>query len=202
MGALILKTAFVLKIIANRSWALIRFKLLLRASLIAWSTLVSPCYAAAANETLEDEVKAAYLYKFSAYVDWPSGAFDSANSPFKLCVLGGNEHFNTTLKKVVQGESVNGRTIEFHEVNTLEKDPGCHILYIGTADSQRSATLINTVRGSNVLTVSDSPSQGIIGFILTNNRLRFNIDDAAAAENGLTISSRLLKLALNVKKRE
>ncbi len=201
MKTLILKRVFVLKIIVSWLSNLISLKLLFKFSLIAWATLAFPCHAAAANETLEDEVKAAYLYKFSSYVDWPSGAFDSANSPFKLCVLGGNERFNATLKKIVQGESVNGRTIEVNQVNTLEKDPGCHILYIGIIDPQQSAVLIDSVRGSNVLTVSDNAYQGIIGFTITNNRLRFNINDAAAAENGLIISSRLLKLAVNVKKR-
>ena len=170
--------------------------------LITLAIMVSPCHAAIADESLEDGVKAAYLYKFSSYVDWPSTAFASPTSPFTVCLLGSSDHFNNTLKKVIQGESVNGRKIVVNEVQALVKDTGCHILYIGISDSQRSAALLDNVRGSNVLTVSDNASRGIIGFTITNNRLRFNIDDAAAAENGLVISSRLLSLAINVKRRE
>lgn len=164
--------------------------------------MVSPCHAAIADESLEDGVKAAYLYKFSSYVDWPSTAFASPTSPFTVCLVGSSDHFNSTLKKVIQGESINGRKIVVNEVQALVKETGCHILYIGISDSQRSAALLDNVRGSNVLTVSDNASQGIIGFTITNNRLRFNIDDAAAAENGLVISSRLLSLAINVRRRE
>lgn len=152
---------------------------------------------------MEEGIKAAYLYKFSSYVDWPSTAFTSPTSPFTLCLLGSSEHFNSTLKKVVQGKSVNGRKIVVSEIHALEnKEARCHILYIGTTDSQRSAAAIDNVRGCNILTVSDIPSQGIIGFTINNNRLRFNINDSAAAENGLVISSRLLSLAINVKRRE
>ncbi len=135
-------------------------------------------------------------------MDWPSTAFTSITSPFTVCLLGSSDHFNSTLKKIVQEESVNGRKIVVSEIRTLEREAGCHILYIGTTDPQRSAAFIDSVRGSNVLTVSDNASQGIIGFTITNNRLRFNIDAVAAAENGLVISSRLLSLAVNVKRRE
>lgn len=197
---LILKLVFNWKL----NYGLYRHSIILRlkALPIALIMLLFPYHLAIADETLEDGVKAAYLYKFSSYVDWPTSAFTTPNSSFELCLLGSSDRFNATLKKIIQGESVNGRKIVLHEITNLEKYPSCHILYIGTNDPQRSAEMIDTVRGSHVLTVSDNASQGIIGFTISNNRLRFNIDDAAAAENGLTISSQLLKLAVNVKKRE
>jgi len=188
------------KLIASFSWNSV--SLGVKAVSMALTIAVFPCHAALADESLEDGIKAAYLYKFSSYVDWPATAFTSTTSPFTVCLLGSSDHFNSTLRKIVQEESVNGRKIVVNEIRTLEREAGCHILYIGTTDPQRSAAFIDSVRGSNVLTVSDNASQGIIGFTITNNRLRFNIDAVAAGENGLVISSRLLSLAVNVKRRE
>lgn len=161
-----------------------------------------PYPVAHAEESIEDGIKAAYLYKFSAYVDWPAEAFTSVASPFNLCVFGSSAQFNQTLKKLVLTESVNGRKIVVNEIGTLDKESACHMLYISKLDAQRTASLIENVRGTHMLTVSDHAEQGVIGFVVVNNRLRFNIDDAAAAENGLVISSRLLRLAVNVKRRE
>lgn len=162
---------------------------------------VFPSQAAIADESLEQKVKAAFLYKFSAYVDWPSHAFASATSPFSVCVVDSNPDFNSTLEKMVSGEKVNGRPVVVRQVNMAEEEAGCHILYIGSSDPQRAAQAVEAVRGNNTLTVSEDASQGIIGFLVADNRVRFNINDEAAAENGLVISSKLLDLAVNVKRR-
>lgn len=168
----------------------------------AMATVVMPTQAAIADETLEYQIKATFLYKFGAYVNWPENAFDSPTSPLALCILGGNEPLNTTLRKLAQEEQVNGHPIEVREMQTPEPEADCHILYTGTIDPQSAAQIMEAVRGRHVLTVSDNPSQGIIGFLIADNRVRFNIDDAAAAENGLIISSKLLSLAVNVKQRD
>lgn len=160
---------------------------------------------AAADESLESAVKAAFLFKFGAYVEWPATAFISPTSPMHLCVMGGGDAFIATLEKVVGTEHINGRTVVVRSLKTVERDSGCHIIYIGVAEAQRSAQAIEATRGSNVLTVSDAGGSrsgaGIIDFVIVNNRVRFDIDDEAAAQNGLVISSKLLSLALNVKRR-
>lgn len=156
---------------------------------------------AIADESLEYGVKAAFLTKFGSYVEWPETAFASPTSPFNLCLTGSADQFGSTLEKVLSGESINGRGVVIRRINTVERNAGCHILYIGASESQRAAQIIESVRGNNVLTVGDGGSNGIIDFVVTNNRVRFNIDDEAAAQNGLVISSRLLSLALNVKRR-
>lgn len=156
---------------------------------------------AVADESLEYGVKAAFLSKFGSYVEWPATAFSSPTSPLNLCLAGNVDQFGPTLEKVIGGENINGRGVVVRRIKTVERNAGCHILYIGTSESQRSAQIVETVRGNNVLTVSDGGSNGIIDFVITNNRVRFNIDDEAAAQNGLVISSRLLSLALNVKRR-
>ncbi len=156
---------------------------------------------AVADESVEYGVKAAFLSKFGSYVEWPATAFISPTSPFNLCLTGSADQFGSTLEKVIGGESINGRSVVIRQIKTVERNAGCHILYIGASESQRAAQIIESVRGNNVLTVSDSGSNGIIDFVITNNRVRFNIDDEAAAQNGLVVSSRLLSLALNVKRR-
>lgn len=171
------------------------------AVLIVLATIVLPCHAAITDKSLEYGVKAAFLYKFSAYIEWPATAFVSPTSPFSLCLVDSNDQFNATLAKVVYGEKVNGRTVVVRQLNTLENEPGCHILYIGTSDPQRAAEAIEAARGSNTLTVCDNASLGIIDFLVADNHVRFNIDDAAAAQNGLVISSKLLSLAVSVKRR-
>ena len=171
------------------------------AMLIVLATIALPCNAAIADKSLEYGVKAAFLYKFSAYVDWPATAFVSPTSPFSVCLVDSSDQFNSTLTKVVNGEKVKGRTVVVRQINNLEDESSCHILYIGTSDAERAAEAIEATRGSNTLTVSDNASLGIIDFLITDNHVRFNIDDAAAAQNGLVISSKLLSLAVNVKRR-
>lgn len=154
-----------------------------------------------ADESLEYNVKAAFLYKFGSYVEWPATAFATATSPLNVCVIGTAEPFISTLEKVVSTESINGRNVVVRPVKTVVKENGCHILYIDASENSRAAEITESIRGSSVLTVSNEGSSGIIDFVIANNRVRFNIDDEAAAQNGLTISSKLLSVALKVKKR-
>ena len=170
---------------------------------VALSAIVIPSQAAAiADQSIEQRVKAAFLYKFGGYVEWPPTAFATPDTPFTLCVLKSDPEFNATLEKMVQKENVQGRSIAVQELQTPEDEAGCHILYIGVADPQYSSEVIEAVRGRSVLTVSESASQGIIGFLVADNRVRFNINEKEAAENGLVISSKLLDLAVNVTRRE
>jgi hypothetical protein len=171
--------------------------------LILLSCVLLPCKAAMADDSLEYGVKAAFLYKFSFYVEWPATAFTTPTSPVNLCIAGGDP-FGPALEKVASGESVNGHNVVVRRIKKVDRDAGCHILYISADEAQRSAQIMETVRGSNMLTVSDAGgagATGIIDFVIVNNRVRFNIDDEAAAQNGLGISSKLMSLALNVKRR-
>ncbi len=156
---------------------------------------------ARADEPLEYDVKAAFLYKFGAYVEWPSAAFEPPSSPLTLCVLGSNDEFISILEKVAGTESINTRSVIVKPIKMVEPNLGCQIVYIDTTEKQRISQAIETLRGSNVLTVSNGGSAGIINFVISDNRVRFNIDDDAAAQNGLIISSKLLSVALKVKKR-
>lgn len=161
--------------------------------------------SALAADSMEYGVKAAFLTKFGSYVEWPATAFISPASSLHVCVLGGDDPFVATLEKIAGTEHINGRSVVVRRLKTVERDTGCHILYIGGTEAQRGAQVIESLRGTNVLTVTDAGGSrqgaGIIDFVIVNNRVRFDIDDEAAAQNGLVISSKLMSLALNVKRR-
>lgn len=161
-----------------------------------------PCPVMAGEaDSLEYAVKAAYLYKFAGYVEWPATAFASANSPVTVCIAG-DDPFGATLDTAVRGQRIADRQVVVRRLKSIERDSGCQILFVGGADPQR-AQMLAVVRGSSVLTVTDSrepgATVGIINFVIRDNRVRFNIDEEGAAQSGLSISSKLLKLALNLR---
>lgn len=169
---------------------------------LSWASISVPAQTLAAeNGSLEYAVKAAYLYKFGNFVEWPASAFENSSSAVNLCVAG-DDPFGDTLDKAVEGQHIGDRLIRVRRLKTVTRDSGCQILYVGGSDSERVAQMLNAVRGTSVLTVTDaadtSPSQSVIGFVIKDDHVRFNIDAHAAAINGLTISSKLLGLALYV----
>ena len=174
------------------------------AVLAALSIALAPGGATAADESLEYAVKAAVLYKFGFFVEWPATAFSSSTSPFRLCIVG-EDPFGSILDKAVSGQQVGARSIEVRRLKAVGRDSGCQILYIGVSEAPRFGQIIEALRGSSVLTVSDGrapgTAAGIIQFVIKDDRVRFDIDDVAAEQNGLAISSKLMSLALNVKRR-
>lgn len=160
--------------------------------------------AAAEIASVEFGFKATYLSKFGLYVEWPRTAFPSPDSAVNLCVVG-DDPFGSMLDKAVSGQSIGTRAIVIRRLKTVGRDSGCHILYISDSETPRRGQIIEAVHGSGVLTVTDASradtAAGIITFVIRDNRVRFDIDEEAAARNGITISSRLLSLALHVKPR-
>lgn len=156
---------------------------------------------AAEGSSLEYAVKAAYLYKFGLYVDWPASAFASPESAIHLCIFG-EDPFGNTIDEAVKGQLINRRPIVIRRLKAGSQESGCHIMYLGTSDIVRAAQHPKPMIGKGVLTVSDVPGIGIINFVIKDNRVRFDIDEEAAAQNGLGISSKLLDLALTVKPRQ
>ena len=165
---------------------------------------LAPGQASAAEGSVEYAVKAAFLHKFGSFVEWPATAFASPASPFQLCVVG-EDPFGAVLDKAVSGQQIANRPIEVRRLKAVRPDSGCHIVYLAASEAQRLAQIIEALRGSSVLTVSDGRSPGvatgIINFVIKDDRVRFDIDDEAAAQNRLAISSKLLSVALSVKPR-
>lgn len=150
------------------------------------------------------QVKAAYLYKFAPFVDWPANAFPSPSSPLVLCVAG-DDPFGPVLDRTVVGQKIGTHPIQVRRMGRADKAAGCHILYLSGSKTQSVAEGLSSVRGSPVLTVTDGArsgeDRGVIHFVARDRNIRFQIDDEAAARNGLNISSKLLSLAVSVKSR-
>ena len=159
--------------------------------------LAAPALAA---EQAEYAVKAAFLSKFGFYVEWPPAAF-GAGTPLTLCVVG-DDPFGNYLDEAVAGQQVGGRSMVVRRLKSVSRDSGCHIAYVGS--EPRPGAVNEALRGSPTLVVTDaqvSAAGGAIHFVLKDNRVRFTIDDDAAAQCGLNVSSKLLGLALAVKPR-
>jgi len=182
----------------------------MRAAMLRWSrgalaTAALICTVSQASlsgeESLEYTVKANYLYKFGEYVEWPATAFASADSAMKICIVG-HDPFGAALDKAVAGQRVGERPITVLRMDTVTKESGCQIAYLGGSDAQSVAQAADEVRGAGVLTVTDSvqgDTAGAVHFVIAGNRVRFNIDEQTAVDNGVGISSKLLSLAASVK---
>lgn len=150
---------------------------------------------------LEYAVKAAYLTKFGIYVAWPDATFSAPDSAIQLCIAG-DDPFGAALDKTAASQRIGERPIAVRRLKTVTRDAGCHILYIGGADPAFVQQTAEAIRGSAVLTVTDAmpgEAAGIINFVIRDDRVRFEVDEAAAAQSDLVLSSKLLSLALNVK---
>jgi len=154
--------------------------------------------ASAADVPLEYAVKASYLYKFAPFVQWPSKAFSSADDPFTICLIG-KDPFGHMLDDVVHGQRVGGRAISVRRIEGIKPGTTCHILFAGAGEAADEA--LQAVAGQPVLTVTDRShgvTGGMIQFVMTAGRVRFMIDQGAAQESGIEISSKLLGLAVSV----
>jgi len=145
----------------------------------------------------EKEVKAAFLFNFAQFVEWPGAAFSDAHAPLIIGLLG-DDPFGGTLDATVQGETVNGRPLLVQRYRRVEEIKTCHILFISDSEKARLPRIFATLKGRPILTAGDSEgfarSGGMIRFI-TEKRVRFRINREAAAAAGLTISSKMLRAA-------
>ena len=160
--------------------------------LVVAAALVLTATLQAQDTTLEYRVKAAYLFNFARFVEWPAGALGSG--PLRICVAGRNP-FGTSLEETVHGEQIAGRPIAVRVI--LEPEPGCHIVFI--ARGAATTAYLRAYQGTPVLTVGETEGflnlGGMINFVLEGNNVRFEIGSEAAHHHRLRISSRLLRLA-------
>ncbi|SFJ37102.1 protein of unknown function [Caulobacter sp. UNC279MFTsu5.1] len=172
-----------------------------RRELVALTVLgLTLSWSAANAAPLEYQVKAAYLYKLVSFVDWPAGSLPAPGAPVNLCVVG-DDPFGAALDQAAQNQQVDGRPLAVRRIATVSKSSGCQVLYIAGSKRQSVASALQLVKGSPSLTITEaSEARGsIVQFVVKEGRVRFTIDLAAAAQNGLTISAKLLSLALSVR---
>lgn len=154
--------------------------------------------SAAAAEFRASQVKAVFLYNFAKFVEWPAEAFSTADAPLVLGILG-PDPVGTAAMQSLADKKVNGRPLEVRLLSSIEGAKGCHILFISAAEQSRLARLLDSLRGSSILTVSDikrfAEQGGSIGLTTVEQKIRFEINVEAAREAGLVVSSQLLTLA-------
>jgi hypothetical protein len=153
--------------------------------------------------SLEYQVKAAYLLNFTRYVEWPARA--SPDTPLELCILG-EDPFGEVLDQAIQGRRSQGRPVTVRRVESDERVFGCHLVFVTDESWNRRRTLVASLTSRGVLTVGDSDqfgrSGGIIGFVISNETVRFVINLKAMERSGLRISSRMLSLAMQLHQTE
>jgi hypothetical protein len=172
-----------------------------RLALLAALCLALPSWAQAQIQATDVQVKAAFLYKFGAYVEWPPQAFPEPGTPFTIGVLGADA-VAEELEQITAERTVHGRPVAVRRLKRGEPLGGVHVLFAGQTEAARLAEVLASVRSQPVLVVTDAadrvPEGSVINFVPVDNKLRFDIALAAAQRMQLRISSRLLAVARKV----
>lgn len=146
----------------------------------------------------EYQIKAAFLYKFAKFVEWPNDVAPDSTQPFILGVLG-KDPFGRVLDRTVADETVKGRRIVVRRFKTPEDLSFCHILFISSSEKKRLSEIIARLKHSSILTVGEMngfiQAGGMIALFTRDNKVRFAINVEAAEQANLRLSSRLLRLA-------
>ncbi len=155
----------------------------------------------AADEPLEYQVKAAFLLNFTKFVEWPASAFAQPDSPVTICILG-DDPFAQTLDEIVAGEVAGGRKVMADRIKRPPSPRSCQVLFAGK--SEKTIGKVLSGLGPGVLTVGEGESflrdGGMIAFVIDNRRVRFLINQTAAENAELKLSSKLLSVAKAVEK--
>ena len=177
-------------------------RLTLAGLLLAFATI---CEAAGEPATVTQErIKAAFLYKFAGYVEWPASAFADATSPIVIGVAG-SRPVAEGLEQAVAGKRLGERALRVRRLASGERRcDGCHILFVARdVDRDRAAELLAAAHGKPQLTVTDGegehPPGSIIHFVVAEDRVRFDISREEESQQGLRLASPLLSVARNVK---
>ncbi len=151
----------------------------------------------------EYQVKAAYLYNFGRFVEWPAKATTTKTDSFAICILG-EDPFGPALDVTLAGEMIGNQKVAARRISSLRDSVDCRILFISSSEANRLNKVIDALDNSAVLTVSDIPQfsqhRGMIQLVLEENRIRFEVNLTATQHAGLTLSSELLKLATAVRR--
>ena len=147
---------------------------------------------------LEFQVKAAFLYNFAKFVNWPPEVFRDPDSAFVICLVD-EEPFAQALEQAVLGKTVEGRAFQVRRLSSPDEAGSCQMLHLGATGSSRLTSLPRSIREAPILTIGDDAGftrqGGIINFIIREHRVGFEINPDAAGRAGLRISSKLLQLA-------
>jgi hypothetical protein len=157
----------------------------------------APWMAPAQSAPKEYQLKAAFLFNFAQFVEWPQTAFANANSPFCIGVVGDNS-FGTVLDEIVKGETIQGHKLTARHSKKIEDLKDCQIIFISKSEKGRTTEILSQLNSLHVLTVSETAGfaqhGGVINFYLEGTKVRFEINPAVARREGLKLGSELITL--------
>ena len=175
--------------------------LMLRSALALVFFWAAGAMAQVDTRSAEIRIKAAFLYRFGDFVEWPQGAFARPDGAFVIGVLGA-EDIAAELERVVADRKIQGRPVMVKRLRRGEPVAGMHMLFLGESESARSGEVLAAARGHPVLTVTEGAnglrSGSVINFVAVDEKVRFDVALAAAERSQLKISSRLLGVARKV----
>jgi hypothetical protein len=174
--------------------------LVIQRLIVLLACLALPAFGQA-DRNAEAQIKAAFLYKFGGFVEWPARAFERADSAFTIGVLGADA-VAAELEQVVTNRTVQGRPIAVRRLKRGQSLAGLHMLFVGSPESARIADLLGAAKGQPLLVVSESEdalSHGsMINFVAVEDKVRFDVALPSAERGQLKISARLLAVARKV----
>ena len=146
----------------------------------------------------EYQVKAALLYNFARFVDWPPDAFQSEKAPITLCVFG-HDPFGSALDEIIRGKMINSRELLARRINDLPNLKACQLVFISGRENKRLSEILNSLKGASALVVGESEGfaarGGGIQFFFEENKMRFSVNIDAVQRARLALSAKLLALA-------
>lgn len=149
----------------------------------------------------EYQVKAAYLYSFAKFVEWPAGTFKNAMDPIRLCILN-DKSFQAQLNQIAENRQIAGHPVLVTLVQDGKQSRGCQELFISSSQSRETMQIVDSLRGASVLTVGETDDfveqGGIINFVVFGEHVQFQVNQKAATQAGLHMSSQLLSVAKRV----
>ena len=158
----------------------------------------------ALREEAEYDVKAAFLFNFTRFVEWPENP-EKKGQPFVIAVMG-EDPFGPRLDQIVLGEKIGDRPLEIRRITKLEQITSCDALFIARSETSRLERILVQLRDKAILTISDisdfAEMGGMVEFVTENSRIRFHINVDVAREAKLAISAKLLRPAVVVKSRK
>jgi hypothetical protein len=164
-----------------------------------WLPLLGSIERAQETQPTEYQLKAAFLFNFAMFVEWPQRAFAERTSPFVIGVLGENP-FRDDLPKTLQSKKIDDHPLVVREIRMPAEATNCHMLFISASEKKRLPEILQSVKGTSVLTVSEmerfTEEGGMINFVLQGTKVRFQINKETASAAGLRISSKLMNLAV------
>jgi len=197
-------TGFLRRVLPDqRSWRALIPRIVLAGIAIVGGVLPVPLACAQNPKPTDYQVKAAYLYNFGRFVEWPATLTAAKSGEFSICVLG-EDPFGAALDATLAGEMIGNQKVVARRISSPHESVDCQILFISASEANRLNKIMDSLDKTAVLTVSDIPKfsqhRGMIQLVLEGSRIRFEVNLTATQHAGLTLSSELLKVATAIRR--